>query len=70
MPLQVDVSPETYKVRGLPKNPIGSPGMAAITAAIFPKSSLHLYYLHDKKGVIHYAKTFAEHRRNIEKYLK
>ncbi|MCX6752291.1 MAG: endolytic transglycosylase MltG [Candidatus Nomurabacteria bacterium] len=69
MPLQVDSAPETYKTKGLPKNPINNPGLEAIKAAIHPQSSPYLYYLHDKEGVIHYAKSFAEHRRNVLKYL-
>jgi len=70
MPLQVDVAPDTYKTKGLPKSPIGNPGLESIKAAIYPKSSPYLYYLHDKDGIIHYAKTFAEHRQNVLKYLK
>lgn len=70
MPLQVDVAPETYRTRGLPKSPIGNPGLEAIKAAISPQSSPYLYYLHDKSGNIHYAKTFDEHRANVLKYLK
>ena len=70
MPLQVDAAPETYKIKGLPKNPIGNPGLLAIKAAIYPQSSPYLYYLHDKDGIVHYAKTFAEHKNNILKYLK
>lgn len=70
MPLQVDAAPETYKTRGLPKNPISNPGMEAIKAAIHPQSSPYLYYLHDKNGDIHYAKSFFEHRQNVLKYLK
>lgn len=70
MPLQVDASPETYKTKGLPKTPIGNPGLESIKAAISPISSPYLYYLHDKGGVIHYAKTFSEHKKNIAKYLK
>ena len=70
MPLQVDAAPETYKTNGLPKNPICNPGLSAITSAIYPQSSPYLYYLHDKNGVVHYAKTFAEHEANIKKYLK
>jgi UPF0755 protein len=70
MPLQVDSVPETYKTKGLPDSPIGNPGLKAIEAAINPQSSSYLYYLHDKDGNIHYAKTFAEHEINIEKYLK
>ncbi len=69
MPLQVDVAPVTYKTRGLPNSPIGNPGMEAIKAAIYPKTSPYLYYLHDRNGVIHYARSFAEHQNNIRKYL-
>ncbi len=70
MPLQVDVAPETYKTKGLPKNPISNPGLATIKAAIYPQNSPYLYYLHDKNGNIHYAKSFALHRQNVLKYLK
>lgn len=70
IPLQADAAPETYQSRGLPKNPISNPGLSSIKAAIYPKSSSYLYYLHDKEGNIHFAKSFVEHRRNIEKYLK
>lgn len=69
MPLQVDSAPETYNVKGLPKSPIGNPGLLAIESAISPQSSPYLYYLHDQSGIIHYAKTFAEHKANIKKYL-
>ena len=70
MPLQVDAAPETYKTKGLPDNPIGNPGLEAINSAIFPQASAYLYYLHDKEGFTHYAKSFAEHKKNIAKYLK
>ena len=70
VPLQVDAAMETYKTKGLPKNPICNPGMKSIEAAIHPKISDYLYYLHDKDGNIHYAKTFAEHLLNKERYLK
>ncbi len=70
MPLQVDAALETYKIKGLPKKPIANPGLEAIRAALYPKNSPYLYYLHDKNSVIHYARTFTEHRQNILKYLK
>lgn len=69
MPLQVDVSPETYKTKGLPKSPVGNPGLLAIKAAIYPQNSSYLYYLHDKNGNIHYASTFAEHVQNKLRYF-
>lgn len=70
MPLQVDADMWTYKNKGLPVSPICNPGLEAIKASIRPVNSGYLYYLHDKNGVIHYAKTFAEHKINIKKYLK
>ncbi len=70
MPLQVDAAPETYQTKGLPKSPISNPGLLATTAALYPQNSTYLYYLHDKNGGIHYAKTFAEHVQNKLKYLK
>lgn len=70
MPLQVDIAPITYEKRGLPENPISNPGLATILSSLNPESSPYLYYIHDKEGNTHFAKTFKEHRQNIEKYLK
>lgn len=70
MPLQVDVSPETYKEKGLPDKPVGNPGLRAIQATLYPEKSDYLYYLHDRDGVVHFAKNFLEHQANIKKYLK
>lgn len=70
IPLQVDVAPETYKIKGLPSNPINNPGLQAIKAAIYPQKSSYLYYLHDKDGNIHYATSFSLHERNVLMYLK
>jgi UPF0755 protein len=70
MPLQVDAAPETYKTRGLPQSPICNPGLEAIKASLNPVSSTYFYYLHDKEGLIHYARSFTEHKQNISKYLR
>ena len=70
MLLQADAAPETYKTRGLPPSPINNPGIKAIKAAIYPQNSPYLYYLHDKTGMIHYARTFREHIKNKLKYLQ
>jgi UPF0755 protein len=68
--LQVDAAPVTYERRGLPESPIANPGLLAIEASLRPQASSYLYYLHDKEGGIHYARTFDEHRANIARYLK
>lgn len=59
----------TYKNKGLPVGPIGNPGLLAIEAALNPKESPYFYYLSDKQDIIHYAKTFEEHKANKAKYL-
>ena len=70
MRLEVDAAPVTYTQAGLPPAPIANPGLLAIQAALDPTETPYLYYLHDKNGSIHYAKTYAEHQANIAKYLK
>ncbi len=60
----------TYRNKGLPPGPIGNPGLASITAAIYPEDSPYLYYLHDADGQIHYAATYTEHKKNITQYLQ
>lgn len=58
----------TYKVTGLPPTPISNPGLSAIKAALNPSNTDYIYYLSDKKGTNHYAKTLTEHNSNIKKY--
>ncbi len=70
IPLQVDADRETYKTLGLPVQPISNPGLLAIKAALYPQASDYLYYIHDKTGTAHFAATFAEHQKNIARYLK
>lgn len=60
----------TYANPGLPPGPIANPGLASIKAAIYPTATDYLYYLHDKTGAVHYAKTIEEHTANIQKYLQ
>lgn len=60
----------TYKNPGLPPGPISNPGIAAIRAAVYPKKSDYMFYLHDKTGAVHYAKTLKEHTANIAAYLR
>lgn len=60
----------TYLHSGLPPKPITNPGVLSIEAAINPKYSDYLYYLHDKEGNVYYAKTYDQHKANINEYLK
>jgi len=68
--LKIDSPYNTYVYRGLPPGPIGNPGLDCIIAALEPEKTPYLYYLSDKGGTIHYAKTFEEHVKNKMKYLK
>ncbi|HVY36140.1 MAG TPA: endolytic transglycosylase MltG [Candidatus Paceibacterota bacterium] len=60
----------TYVHLGLPPDPIDNPGLRAIDAALHPTDSPYLYYLHDARGTVHYARTLNEHNANKALYLK
>ncbi|MFA5838382.1 MAG: endolytic transglycosylase MltG [Candidatus Paceibacterota bacterium] len=59
----------TYKYKGLPFGPISNPGLDSIKATISPTKTNYLYYLSDRGGNMHYAKTFSEHKINKLKYI-
>ncbi len=67
--LKIDSLYNTYKYKGLPPGPINNPGLEAITSALNPIKTKYLYFLTEKDGTIHYAKTFEEHKKNKELYL-
>lgn len=60
----------TYKNPGLPPTPICNPGQNSLYAAFHPTESDYLFYISDRNGMMHYAKTLDEHNLNIAKYLK
>jgi len=60
----------TYKNPGLPPRPIDSPGLAAITAVLHPQASDYLYYVTDRTGNMHYAKTLEQHNMFVQQYLR
>lgn len=68
--LQSDSPYNTYRYGGLPPTPIGNPGLDGIDAALHPATTTYLYYLSDKTGAMHYAKTFEEHKQNKARFLK
>ncbi len=67
---KIDSSYNTYLYQGLPPSPIANPSLEAIVAAYNPQKTSCLFYLHDKNRKIHCAKTYEQHKKNIEKYLK
>jgi UPF0755 protein len=60
----------TYKNPGLPPRPIANPGLDAIEATLKPDTHGYLYYISDRQGNIHFAKTYDEHLQLVNKYLK
>ncbi len=68
---QTDSPYNTYQNQGLPPGPISNPGAEAIEAAIYPENNDYFYFLsRSDNGETVFAKTYEEHLRNKEKYLK
>ena len=68
--LKVESPYNTYKNKGLPSGPISNPGINSIMATIRPVETDYLFYLSDLNGDMHYARTFEEHKKNKQIYLK
>jgi UPF0755 protein len=68
--LEVDSLYNTYKYKGLPPGPIANPGYESLLAAVTPSDTgALLYYLTGNDGLMHYAKTFNEHKSNRARFL-
>lgn len=61
----------TYANPGLPVGPIGSPGAKAIEAAAHPEANPYYFWVtvNLKTGETLFAKTYAEHQVNVQKYV-
>lgn len=66
--LSIDSYFNSYKNPGLPPTPISNPGFNVLNAVVNAPDTNYLYYLSDKNGFNHYAKTIDEHNDNIKKY--
>ena len=68
--LEYDSPYNTYKYPGLPPGPICNPGRAAIEAVLQPEDHKYIYFVADGTGGHAFAKTLAEHNRNVAQWRK
>jgi UPF0755 protein len=66
----VDNPYNTYQHEGLPPGPISNPGRASIDAALAPDGSDYLFFVAKNARNHVFAKTFDEHKANVDKYQK
>ena len=66
--LKRDLPHNTYMREGLPPTPIANPGKASIKATLNPKKTNDLFFVARGDGGHYFARTYAEHKRNIVKY--
>jgi UPF0755 protein len=58
----------TYLHTGLPPGPIANPGIKAIDAALQPQQTGYFFYLSDRQGHNHYARTNEEFNALLKQY--
>ncbi len=67
--LAADTGYNTYRRPGLPAGPIANPGKASIAAVLDPEPHEYLFFVADGTGGHIFARTYPEHRANVEKWF-
>ena len=60
----------TYRIRGLPPGPIASAGREALRAVVEPANTPYLFFVSKNDGTHVFARTNAEHERNVDEYQR
>ena len=63
--LEIESPYNTYKHKGLPPGPIASPGVAALTAALYPQETDYLFFRAKTDGSHRFSVTYEEHMKKL-----
>jgi peptidoglycan lytic transglycosylase G len=66
--LEFDSPYNTYRYPGLPPGPIASPSKSSLESTVHPATVDYLYFVSRNDGTHEFARTLAEHNRNVQKY--
>src|SRR5262249_32515246 len=66
--LAIDSPYNTYRYAPRPPGPIAAPGRASIDAVLPPADADYLYFVSRNDGSHAFARTLAEHNRNVQKF--